>query len=311
MEGTPSTFSGFGEAAKNLSLILKDNIGIVTDPLKSLTTGWAERINKRKDHKLTFELEKLDLIHRAQNRMILEQIRKQENLESIANQSLPLVNNEADLSQLDIDWIHFFANSCENIGDKEIQILWAKILAGEVNNKGSYSRKTLDILKTISKEDCEIIEKVFSVVISVYDTYFIHGSAFGEIPYIHKLPFNVLELQHLEYLGLLIIKSIGLTIEPGKHKFFNHGDEQFVILNRDSKELTIRGIHLTQSGIELLKTLKVKDENFLNILKDEIEHQRTNVFNDSSPLFNVEVILTERIDKEQAQKVLNELSNIG
>ena len=56
--------------------------------------------------------------------------------------------NKADENQkYDFDWYMRFYDIVGNISDEEMQALWARILAGEIHRKGTYSLQLLDILK--------------------------------------------------------------------------------------------------------------------------------------------------------------------
>lgn len=60
----------------------------------------------------------------------------------------------------DFDWFMRFYEAVGNISDEEMQRVWAKILAGEVNMPGSFSLETLDVVRNLSKQDAELFTKI-------------------------------------------------------------------------------------------------------------------------------------------------------
>lgn len=60
----------------------------------------------------------------------------------------------------DFDWFIRFYEAVGNISDEAMQDLWAKILAGEISRPSSYSLKTIDVLKNMSKKDAELFVRI-------------------------------------------------------------------------------------------------------------------------------------------------------
>ena len=75
------------------------------------------------------------------------------NVTSIIQKSLPYLDEDADASSMDEDLLAFMVDKFRLVSDAEMQSLWAKILAGEVNAHGSFSKRTVHIVSTLDKED--------------------------------------------------------------------------------------------------------------------------------------------------------------
>lgn len=59
------------------------------------------------------------------------------------------------------DWATAFYDSAKGSSDEEIQVLWGKILAGEIAHHGKFYKRTLSILKNMeSKEAKHFVELV-------------------------------------------------------------------------------------------------------------------------------------------------------
>lgn len=59
----------------------------------------------------------------------------------------------------DFDWFMRFYEAVGNISDDEMQDIWAKILAGEINNPSYFSLRTIDVLRNMRKSDAELFLK--------------------------------------------------------------------------------------------------------------------------------------------------------
>lgn len=61
------------------------------------------------------------------------------------------------------DWLANFFEGCQDVGEKEMQKLWAKILAGEVERPGRFSRRTLHVLRTMDRDDAQLLTRFCAV----------------------------------------------------------------------------------------------------------------------------------------------------
>ena len=65
-----------------------------------------------------------------------------------------------------IDWIHVYFESAKNASNTYLQDVWAKVLALELAEPGSFSFKTLSVLKSMSDEDFRLFESLCSLQIN-------------------------------------------------------------------------------------------------------------------------------------------------
>jgi hypothetical protein len=65
-------------------------------------------------------------------------------------------------SEIEDDWLNLFARLCEDKSSAELQILFGKILSGEVRRPGSFSLRTVQMMATISKSDAAAVSKFLS-----------------------------------------------------------------------------------------------------------------------------------------------------
>jgi Protein of unknown function (DUF2806) len=102
-------------------------------------------------------VEQLSLPNRAENRQAYQELRKQQNIESIcANSAQELIDgSKVSEDKPESDWINRFFEIAENISTEDLQYLWGKILAGEIQKPGSFSLRTLETLRNMSRQEAE------------------------------------------------------------------------------------------------------------------------------------------------------------
>ena len=69
-------------------------------------------------------------------------------------------------SNIDQDWMARFIDCAKDVSDTEMQLLWSKILSGELNKPNSISVMALETLRNMSKSDAETFHKLanFTVI---------------------------------------------------------------------------------------------------------------------------------------------------
>ncbi len=61
------------------------------------------------------------------------------------------------------DWMFQFFENCQDVTEAEMQRLWARILAGEVAQPKTFSRRTIELLKTFDSGDAKAFTDYCSV----------------------------------------------------------------------------------------------------------------------------------------------------
>lgn len=112
--------------------------------------------------------------------------------------------NKADENQkYDFDWYMRFYDIVGNISDEEMQVLWARILAGEIHRKGTYSLQLLDILKNFTQKQAELFNRVCS-----------HCFISGDNVYIPN-DNEYLQFANITYRDILDLDALGLINSSG------------------------------------------------------------------------------------------------
>ncbi|NEO83564.1 MAG: DUF2806 domain-containing protein [Spirulina sp. SIO3F2] len=131
--------------------------------------GELEMWQKPEDHQLLLEPQSVD--ERADSRLDYQERRRQANIEnvtSIAAAELASAESVAEDSP-DEDWVTRFFNSAQDVSSEQMQALWGRILAGEIRQPGTYSLRTLEVIRNLSQEEAEVIALVGKMAIVASD----------------------------------------------------------------------------------------------------------------------------------------------
>jgi uncharacterized repeat protein (TIGR03899 family) len=108
----------------------------------------------------------MPLEERTQKRARISALRKQENLEAIIKKSINYCSVTEFANKADADWFSTFTELAEDVSNKTMQNLWAKILAGEISQPGSFSTKTLKIFRAMSITEAKLLSKACSLAVT-------------------------------------------------------------------------------------------------------------------------------------------------
>lgn len=159
------------------------------------------------------QVEITDLHRRAAIRFVNEEAKKQENIESITKKAIPHLDSNAQPEVMDDDWITNFFDKSRIVSDQDMQNLWARVLAGEANSPGSYTKRTVNFISSLDKKDAVLFAKFCSFVWNVGE----------QIPLIFDVDNRVYvdagvgfaELTHLDSIGLIRFESVSGFIRRG------------------------------------------------------------------------------------------------
>ena len=199
------------------------------------------------------ETEITNLHRRAVHRWIEEEAQRQKNMEDITDKALPQLDENATPGSVENDWIVNFFDKSRIVSDNEMQELWSRVLAGEANTPGTYSKRTVNFLSDLDKADADLFTKlcgfgwmIGNVVPLVFDFQ-------AEIYNKHGINFN--GLSHLESIGLVQFNSVtglGRANLPKKFTVFYYGNPLTLELpGKTDNTLEIGMVLLTKIGQEL------------------------------------------------------------
>ena len=163
------------------------------------------------------ELEIDEVKRRAAHRFVEEETRKQLNMECIARKGIQSVDPNAPTEDVEDDWIANFFDKCRLVSDDEMQILWSRILSGEANSPGSFSRKTVNLLADLDKASAKLFHNLCNCGWQFGDTLIPLIFDPTDRIYIER-GMTLFSLGHLDSIGLVQIEALAGSGSPANPK---------------------------------------------------------------------------------------------
>lgn len=217
------------------------------------------------------QIQVTDLHRRAMHRFLEEEAKKQSNIESITENAIPLLEDKSAPEAVSDDWITNFFDKSRIVSDKDMQALWSRILAGEANSPGAFSKQTVNLLADLDKEDASLFTKlcgfgwmignvcplIFDVQASIYNG---HG-------------INFVALSHLETLGLIQFNNLTefsrLGIQKSVTVFYYGRPVELTFPKETDNALAVGNVLLTRAGQQLAPVCDPKPvDGFFDYVKD-------------------------------------------
>lgn len=201
-----------------------------------------------------------------------------------------LENNYTEGSEQDIDsdWFVRWRDSVEKVSSEDLQRLWAKALAGELASPGSYSLRTLEFIKNISKSEAHEISRLAPFSMS--------GTVF-QVEAIKSAGLDFSYLLEMEDLGIISgVKGGGLQFKLStriadsyEHALFHNN--KILLITHESKDKTAQfsSYKVTRLGFEVLRLgvfpmnsdyleqvgLQAKQQGFKVVIADWVQINKT------------------------------------
>ena len=144
--------------------------------------------------------------------MFLE-MRRQKNIEAITETAPKFLPESVDEMPVNEDWMVQFIQQAQDVGETEMQQLWAKILASEVSKPGTFSRRTLERVRTLSRDEAELFSKVCRTMWGWKENYRFRINEEISGKFDKQIGLDGYKLNHLKNIGLLSAKDIWYGIE--------------------------------------------------------------------------------------------------
>lgn len=154
---------------------------------------------------------------------------------------------------LDPDWLNQFTRFAEDASSDQLQQLWGRVLAGEVNCPGSFSRHTLRFVAELDRETAEHCEFAVEYVVD------------RMIPKTDSWQNNqfLMAALDLQRLGLLEgVGTFGLTQNydfTGQPRGFLKDGHVLVVHGESGAKFSVEAMLLTRLGVEVFSLLKAKN----------------------------------------------------
>ena len=162
-------------------------------------------------------------------------------------------SDEADGGDVDQDWLNHFASYAEKASSEGVRDLWARVLAGEIRQRGSFSLSSLRLLAELDQRMATTFE---SVVRHRWNNEFILK------PHDFEMRGARLDrLTFLEEIGLLqnVFSRVAKTIKPDNEGYGILQEQNLLFEMEIPKDVKLPIIPLTRAGREIARILPAAD----------------------------------------------------
>jgi hypothetical protein len=204
---------------------------------------------------------------RAKERDEAKVIERQVNLEEIVHLAAENISNDTNEVPVEEEWISRFTSIAQDVSKQELKSIWSKILAGEIKKPGSFSLRTLEILKNITADEATTFMR-FCSLSDVDGCLFSGGESISHVHFGIQY-YHILMLQEA---GLVLsggqggYLSLQVKLVPNEHYGVHFGEYDINISAKEQLDLFFHYYKLTRAGIEL-STLIEEPKNFEFIQK--------------------------------------------
>jgi hypothetical protein len=258
------------EAAKVFIEKISDAIGGIFKPfqIKRVAKAEAEAEIIRTEAQIECE----DIHRRALARFVAEEAKKQDNIENITRKAIPLLSESSAPQDMENDWITNFFDKCRIISDDEMQVLWSKVLAGEANSPGKFSKRTVNSLASLDKTDagfftllCRFMWDIGGLIPIILD--------YKDPIYVEQ-GVNFEMLSHLDNIGLISFSPTGFKAIKmrGRGSVKYYGTPFSLEFKKAADNEFYTGVALfTKTGEQLAGVCGAKPiEGFMDYVTDEL-----------------------------------------
>lgn len=268
-----SDLESLGKIAKPATILIEkisEAVGGIFRPFQIKRIAKAE--SEAAKIKALTDVEIREIQQRALIRFLNEETQKQINMEDIAEKAIHHLEPEAQPQKVENDWITNFFDKSRLVSDKDMQNLWSKILAGEANNPGTYSKRTVNFVSTLDKTDASLFASFCSYIWVIGNLVPLIYEVENEIYTRNGINFN--SLKHLDDIGLISFGHLAgfqRVKQPERIQAFYYGHlVKIQFKNKENNSLSLGKVLLSKIGQELAPvTSSSKIPEFLDYIKEK------------------------------------------
>lgn len=160
------------------------------------------------------------------------------------------LSNDVEIKKIDEGWNLKFLNEVATTSDEEVQDYFARILAGELQSPGRYSKRTISLLGNLSTTEAKAFLNLVRYSVKVLDRVFI-------IPTIDKTTYvNFVDILSMEDCGLSTM-NVGYQLVDQTQYVIEYGSRIAIMeISAASNIDLFSNSCLTQAGKELYNMLE-------------------------------------------------------
>jgi hypothetical protein len=258
---------GFGRAAEKLADTIRHVVDVAVGPDRIRARAQAQADAALIIAEGRTKIQELEA--RAIERLRKREARRQQNIEGITLKALNALPSPDQISDEPVseDWTSRFFEECQDISEEQMQQIWARIMAGEVARPGSFSPRTLSVVRDLTKSDADLFAKLCEFV------WLIPGVFPETVPVILNLENPELVKASINFGSLTHLTSIGLiefnnSLTYGVEKLLNEIVPSYFgkihhlkVDGGAAHKLSLGKAIFTISGAELVKISSAKDND--------------------------------------------------
>lgn len=125
--------------------------------------------------------EVVDLRARSRQRAAYENLVQQLNWEAVTGFAAEALAEETTVSQEPVspDWTTRLRSISQDVSTEGMQALWGNILAGEISHPGSFSLRTLEVLRNLSQHEAMLFKRAANFAIGIEQEWMIGLCRYG------------------------------------------------------------------------------------------------------------------------------------
>lgn len=213
----------------------------------------------------------------SKTRLEQQEIRHQININNVVIGAAEQLKDIEDVpaEKPEDDWIARFFDDAQDISDKDLQQLWSRVLAGELEHPRTYSKRSLKILKDLSTQEAETFAKIGALALSSgSETCLIYPP--GDHNWLEKnIGISLIDIQKLFEIGIILPnENLVFTFEEKnivKTIFFNKIFKLYFSNEKDRGFKSISCFKFTSTGRELLNLVTpIENNSYINKLFEEL-----------------------------------------
>lgn len=248
---------GWGEPVSKLIDAVRSATGVRYEPNRIRRKARAEadaRIILAKA-----DIQVSEITQRAAHRMIHREVRRQENIDAIVDSAMKQLPDSVAKEPVDDGWLAGFFEQCQDVSGEQLQQLWGRLLAGEVARPGSFSLRTLGMVKVLEASDAKLFTNL--------RRFIWRGPVFFMLPrtnetdeFLKSAGLYPTVLAHLQTIGLMQAgPEMRYRLQGGQStQLFYFGREHVLSIPHEARDCQIRIDLLSDIGHELVDIISVE-----------------------------------------------------
>lgn len=219
----------------------------------------------------------VNFARRIEDRLAKLESDRQRNLDKVTLFAIKSINYDKEPSgaPVDDDWASKFFSAAQHISNEEMQEVWGNILAMEVESPGSFSPRSLDTLRGLTRHEAEIFQHILKYKVMIDSEAVIIGNDISQVTPEGKRWAIILLMREL---GLVQESTFIIMCQCDEETIVQHYGLKFRVNKKTGQEYKIYGCHLTRVGRELATLINHSpSDDFFSLFRESISKQGCDV----------------------------------